>query len=74
MVKYLTDCFAPLLYQSYSQKDPLSEEDQEDKEDDEHDSKGEGEEDPGVAQLQQLLQEVGSPVHLESGPRAYNDD
>ena len=49
MVKYLTDCFAALLYQSYSQKDPLSEEDQEDEEDDEHDAEGEGEEDPGVA-------------------------
>ena len=49
MVKYLTDGFAALLYQCYSQKDPLSEEDQEDKEDDEHDAEGEGEEDPGVA-------------------------
>ena len=62
--EYLTDCFAALLYKCYSQKDPLSEEDQEDEEDDEHDAKAESEEDPGVAQLQQLLQEVGSPVHL----------
>ena len=66
MVKYLTDGFAALLYKCYSQKDPLSEENQEDEEDDEYDAKSEGEEDPGVAQLQQLLQEVGSPVHLEA--------
>ena len=62
--EYLTDCFAALLYKCYGQKDPLSEEDQEDKEDDEHDAKAEGDEDPGVTQLQKLLQEVGSPVDL----------
>ena len=65
MWSYLTDSLAALLYESHSQEDPLSEEDQEEDQADEQDAQAEGEEDPGVPQLQQLLQEVRGPVHLQ---------
>ena len=54
-----------LLYEGDGDEDPLAEEDEDAEDDEEEDPRDAGEGQPGVALLQEVIQDLRSPVQLQ---------